>query len=138
MTAPTQQTPTTPIDPATEVGLLALTVADLERSVAFYTEALGLAVLERDDARATLGVAGTPLLLLDEQPGARPWPRGGRSYTGLYHFAILVPTRADLGRWLMMIAFGAMFGSTVMARLSLFIGRLWYLFAEWIHLIPQK
>jgi hypothetical protein len=44
---------------------------------------------------------------------------------------------ADLGRWLMMIAFGAMFGSTVMARLSLFIGRLWFLFAEWIHLIPR-
>ena len=44
---------------------------------------------------------------------------------------------ADLGRWLMMIAFGAMFGSTVMARMSLFIGRLWFLFAEWIHLIPR-
>lgn len=40
-----------------------------------------------------------------------------------------------LGRWLMMIAFGAMFGSTVMARLSLFIGRLWFLFTDWIHLI---
>jgi catechol 2,3-dioxygenase len=38
--------------------------------------------------------------MLDEQSGAEPWPRGGRSYTGLYHFAILVPTRADLGRWL--------------------------------------
>lgn len=100
MSTPAQQTPTTSIDPATEVGLLALTVADLDRSVAFYTEAIGLAVLERDDSRATLGVAGTPLLLLDQQPGARPWPRGGRSYTGLYHFAILVPTRADLGRWL--------------------------------------
>lgn len=34
------------------------------------------------------------------QPGAAPWPRGGRSYTGLYHFAILLPTRAALGRWL--------------------------------------
>ena len=100
MSTPAQHTPTTTIDPATEVGLLALTVADLDLSVAFYTEAMGLAVLERDDSRATLGVAGTPLLLLDEQPGARAWPRGGRSYTGLYHFAILVPTRADLGRWL--------------------------------------
>jgi hypothetical protein len=45
---------------------------------------------------------------------------------------------ASLGRWLMMIAFGAIFGSTVMARMSLFIGRLWFLFAEWIHLIPQR
>jgi hypothetical protein len=45
---------------------------------------------------------------------------------------------ASLGRWLMMLAFGAIFGSTVMARMSLFIGRLWFLFAEWIHLIPQQ
>ncbi|MBI3910843.1 MAG: hypothetical protein HY320_07905 [Armatimonadetes bacterium] len=42
---------------------------------------------------------------------------------------------ASAGRWLMMIAFGAMFGSTVMARLSLFIGRLTFLFQDWIHLI---
>jgi len=42
---------------------------------------------------------------------------------------------AAAGRWLMMIAFGAMFGSTVMARLSLFIGRLTFLFQDWIHLI---
>ena len=51
------------------------------------------------------------------------------------HRAKPVRKTADLGRWLMMIAFGAMFGSTVMARLSLFIGRLWFLFAEWIHLV---
>ncbi len=38
-------------------------------------------------------------MLIAEQAGARPWPREQRSYTGLYHFAILVPTRADLGRW---------------------------------------
>jgi hypothetical protein len=42
---------------------------------------------------------------------------------------------AALGRWLMMIAFGAMFGSTVMARMSLFIGRLDFLFRDWIPLI---
>lgn len=41
------------------------------------------------------------------------------------------------GRWLMMIAFGAMFGSTVMARMSLFIGRLDFLFGDWIHLIRR-
>jgi hypothetical protein len=50
----------------------------------------------------------------------------------------LIQRTAALGRWLMMIAFGAIFGSTVMARMSLFIGRLWFLFAEWIHLIPQR
>jgi len=97
-TAPDPSTAT--IDPGTEVGLLALTVADLERSLVFYTAAIGLAVLERSDGAATLGVAGRPILLLREQPGAEPWPRGARSYTGLCHFAILLPTRADLGRWL--------------------------------------
>jgi len=86
------------IDPATTVGLLALTVADLDRSVAFYTEAIGLALLERAGETATLGVAGTPLLLLTGQAGARPWPTDG--VTGLYHFAVLLPARADLGRWL--------------------------------------
>ena len=48
-----------------------------------------------------------------------------------------VRSTATLGRWLMMIAFGAMFGSTVMARLSLFIGRLVFLFQEWVPLIPR-
>jgi hypothetical protein len=42
---------------------------------------------------------------------------------------------ANVGRWLMMVAFGAMFGSTVMARMSLFIGRLDFLFRDWLHLI---
>ena len=45
---------------------------------------------------------------------------------------VVVNQAAGLGRWLMMIAFGAMFGSTVMARMSLFIGRLWFLAKEWI------
>jgi catechol 2,3-dioxygenase len=88
------------IDPALSLGPVALTVADLARSLNYYTEAIGLTVLDQSPTAATLGVAGEPLLLLTEQPGAAEWPRGGRSYTGLYHFAILVPTRADLGRWL--------------------------------------
>jgi catechol 2,3-dioxygenase len=100
MTDQQQQTRATAIHPATEVGALGLTVADLDRSLAFYTGPIGLRVLEQSDARATLGVLGNPVLNLQEQPGARPWPRGGRSYTGLYHFALLLPTRADLGRWL--------------------------------------
>jgi catechol 2,3-dioxygenase len=95
-----QTTLTTSIDPATTVGLLSLSVSDLDRSVTFYTEAIGLTLLQRDAEGATLGVGETPLLLLTERPGARPWPREQQSYTGLYHFAILMPTRKDLGRWL--------------------------------------
>ena len=99
MTTQQQHAPAA-IDPATQVGLVALSVADLARSVAFYTEALGFTVLQRrqDGSAATLGAAGAPLLLLAEQAGARPWPV--ERATGLYHFAILLPARADLGRWL--------------------------------------
>ncbi len=47
----------------------------------------------------------------------------------------LITRITSSGRLLMMVAFGAMFGSTVMARMSLFIGRLDFLFREWIHWI---
>ena len=96
----TSQNSFTAIDPRTAIGLLSLTVADLSRSVEYYRDRIGFEVLQQDAGEATLGVVGRPLLLLTERDGAREWPRGGRSYTGLYHFAILVPTRADLGRWL--------------------------------------
>lgn len=100
MTISFQRLPTTPIDPATEVGLLSLTVAELARSIAFYSDAIGFTVLRQDTSRATLGTAEKPLLLLHEQSGAAPWPRDRESYTGLYHFAILLPTRTNLGQWL--------------------------------------
>ncbi len=88
------------IHPQTDVGQLRLTVADLNRSISFYADLIGLRLISKDESAATLGVAETPLLELEEHSGAEPWPRGARSYPGLYHFAILVPTRADLGRWL--------------------------------------
>jgi catechol 2,3-dioxygenase len=100
MSIQSQPAQSTSIHPATEVGLLSLTVADLARSIAFYSEALGFEVLHQEPSGATLGAAGTPLLLLTERPGAEPWPHDRYGYTGLYHFAILMPTRADLGRWL--------------------------------------
>jgi catechol 2,3-dioxygenase len=81
---------------ATTVGAVRLIVADLERSVAYYDSAVGLAVIEREPHRARIGVGGRVLVVLDEQPGARPATR----YTGLYHFALLVPERRDLARWL--------------------------------------
>ncbi|HZS93187.1 MAG TPA: VOC family protein [Chloroflexota bacterium] len=92
-------TTSTSIHPDTEVGLLSLSVADLTRSIDFYTGVIGLRLLRRDESSAVLGAGEKPLLILVEQSGASEWPRGGRSHTGLYHFAILVPTRADLGRW---------------------------------------
>jgi len=90
-------TPAGAIDAATDIGLLSLTVADIERSLEFYTHAIGFGVIQQTPGRALLGVGGAPLLELIERPGARSWPV---SATGLYHFAILVPTREALGKWL--------------------------------------
>jgi catechol 2,3-dioxygenase len=87
---------TVPIPDATHMGAVHLTVADLERSLAYYRESIGLDVLAQADGRATLGAGGTRLLELVEEPGAKPAP--GR--TGLFHFALLLPDRPSLARWL--------------------------------------
>lgn len=42
---------------------------------------------------------------------------------------------ANIGKWVMMIAFGAAFGNTVMARMSLLVGRIYYLLGEWLHIL---
>jgi catechol 2,3-dioxygenase len=83
----------------TRLGRVSLQVADLERSLAFYEDTLGFAVLGRTGERASLGAhGGAPLLELHEREGARPVPRGGR--LGLYHFAVLLPDRRALGAFL--------------------------------------
>lgn len=82
--------------PSTTVGPVHLTVSDLDRSLRYYREAIGLEALERTAGRASLGAGGRELLVLTEAPGARPV----QGATGLYHFALLVPERVDLARWL--------------------------------------
>jgi catechol 2,3-dioxygenase len=84
------------ISPLTRVGAVHLTVANLERALRYYGTAVGLEALARTDGRASLGVDGRELLVLVEEPGARP----GARYTGLYHFALLLPQRVHLARWL--------------------------------------
>ena len=84
------------ISPRTSLGSVHLTVSDLERSVSYYEVAVGLEVLDRGADRASLGAGGRELLVLVELSGARP----ARGYTGLYHFALLVPERIDLATWL--------------------------------------
>jgi catechol 2,3-dioxygenase len=84
------------ISPLTTVGAVHLTVSDLDRSLAYYREAIGLAVLGRENGRASVGAGDRELLVLVEEPGARP----SRGHTGLFHFALLLPERADLARWL--------------------------------------
>ena len=79
----------------TRMGAVELTVSDLERSLDYYRQAIGLGVREQDSGRASLG-GDSELLVLHEVPGAQPAPRN----TGLFHFALLVPERRDLAAWL--------------------------------------
>jgi len=84
---------------ATRLARVRLQIADLTRSLAYYEGTLGLRVLRRDGSGTLLGAQhdDTPLLELHERAGARPAPHRGR--LGLYHFAILLPDRASLGRF---------------------------------------
>ena len=93
----------------TRLGATHLTVSDLDRAVAFYQDAIGLRVHAREDApveargegaaapagagaTASLGAGGEDVLVLHERPGARP---AGR-HAGLYHVALLYPSREEL------------------------------------------
>ena len=80
------------------IGAVALKVRDLDRLTAYYHDAIGLAVLDRSKGGATLGAGGVPLLHLEHAPAAKP---DDTRTAGLYHTAFLVPTRADLARWLL-------------------------------------
>src|ERR671930_59316 len=80
----------------TRMGPVHLTVSDLDRSLEYYRTVIGLDVLEQGAGRASLGADSTELLGLVEEPGAEP----SDGYTGLYHFALLVPDRPSLARWL--------------------------------------
>ncbi len=84
---------------ATRLGTVRLQVADLVRSLAWYQRVLGLRDLGRRDGMAALGAPGgtRALIELHEHAGAAPMPQRGR--LGLYHFAILLPERSALGRF---------------------------------------
>jgi catechol 2,3-dioxygenase len=85
---------TTSIHPRTRLGPVELTVASLDRQIPFYQDTLGLRLHQRQPGRAELGVGGETLLRLIELPAARRV----HGTTGLYHFAVLVPSRAELAR----------------------------------------
>jgi catechol 2,3-dioxygenase len=79
---------------ALRLGPVHLTVTDLDRSVAWYQEALGLRVHRHDPDAAELGDGDVTTLVLVEEPQAR---RPGRT-AGLYHYALLFPSREELAR----------------------------------------
>ena len=89
---------------STHVGRVRLQIADLDRSIAFYESVIGFRVLRRSDGAAWLGAQGDDRVLVElhEKPGARPMAR--RGLIGLYHYAILLPDRAALGRFLQHLA----------------------------------
>lgn len=92
----------TSIHPGTTIGLVTLRVSDLERSRRFYEGILAFQPIEESAGKVVLGGQGKqPLLELIEVAGAVPQPRRA---TGLYHVAILFPTRPDLGRELLRVA----------------------------------
>ena len=82
------------IEPATAIGAVHLTIAGLDRSIRFYQERLGLILHRRHERTAWLGSGGRELVVLSQCESA---PRVRRT-TGLYHFAILVPSRVELAR----------------------------------------
>jgi len=93
---------TTSIHPDTGVGAVRLTVSDLNRSREFYENVLGLAGSEREDGTLELGALGQhPLVELSADAAARPLDRRA---TGLFHLAILQPSRHDLALALRRIA----------------------------------
>ena len=87
------------IDPKTTIGHIHLKVSNLERSIKFYTEILGFEVMiQMGNSAAFLSAGGyhhhIGLNTWESANGAKP-PEGS---TGLYHFAILVPSRKELAR----------------------------------------
>src|SRR3954454_7425847 len=83
-----------PLPASLRLGAVHLTVTDLHRSVGFYQDALGLSLHRRDDRVAAMGAGGEDLVVLHEEPFARPADR----HAGLYHYALLYPSRAELAR----------------------------------------
>ena len=85
---------------ATRIRAVTLQVSDLSRSRDFYEHTLGLTPLKVEAAMVTLGAADSskPLVtLIENRAGAS---RTSKQSLGLYHVAILLPTRGDLGRFL--------------------------------------
>ncbi len=83
----------------TKLGPVYLTVSDLERSLDFYKNSLGFQIHRSEDSIAYLGAGDSDLLVLHQVSDAIR----ARATTGLYHFAILVPSRQDLAKALRLI-----------------------------------
>jgi catechol 2,3-dioxygenase len=86
---------------ATSLGPVALTIADLDGALTFYQETMGMDYLGEAGGAHLLGAGGAPLLRLFHQPDA-PAPPSRAS--GLYHYALLLPSRRELAAILWRLA----------------------------------
>jgi catechol 2,3-dioxygenase len=82
------------------LGEVHLTVRDLDRAVAWYQQSLGLRVHRHEADVAELGDGNETTVVLHEDPQALP---GGR-HAGLYHYALLYPSREELARAVLRVA----------------------------------
>lgn len=93
-----------PVHPETRIGHVHLKVSDLDRAIGFYRDALGFEVQQRMPGAAFLSAGGyhhhIGLNVWESRGGGAPAP----GTTGLYHFAILYPTRRELARALARLA----------------------------------
>jgi catechol 2,3-dioxygenase len=83
----------------THLGRVRLQVADLDRSIAYYETVIGFRVIDRDGNTASLGPHGDDRVIVELRAKAGVIPVARRGHIGLYHFAILLPDRAALGRF---------------------------------------
>ena len=82
------------LHPDTTLDVVHLYVSNVKKSLEFYTEVLSMKVLREEEAVVTFGNENDePLLIIEEKKEAFPKQRGR---TGLYHYAILLPSRQDL------------------------------------------
>ena len=81
------------------LGRICLQIGNLSRSIDYYRDLLGFTPIQTDDQTALMHTGGDaqPLIELHQEPKTRPVPKGG--VLGLYHFAILLPDRPALGRF---------------------------------------
>jgi len=112
-----------------------------------FTAGLRLITFLQSNAITQLQSSVQPVLVFDESGGFLPWNSFNLllvtvgTFAGLFYFFFSKEHKgafgrvARLGTWFLMVTFGAAFGYTVMGRMSLLIGRIDFLFADWLRLV---